>query len=93
MSQWDQDLEQGRRVAFWQRVYLQCLAQLVGAWEGCSSSPASQPLAKQAGEHAAMAVRQLDEWLETTQPAQAPAPGRDPSPSEDDGPDGGYLGS
>ena len=94
-SLWDQDLEQGRRVAFWQRVYLQTLAQLQArpALLAQTAAEFQRALAVEAGEAAAQAVRRLDEWQALqAEPADAAAPPRDAGGEEDDDPDGGYLG-
>lgn len=89
------EVDASRRTVFWQRVYLQTLAQLMA--QGAQLPLLSDPdlTARVAGRHAAQAVRQLDEWRKTVEPpAPNPAPSRDHESDEDeDDSDGGYLGS
>jgi hypothetical protein len=77
---------------FWQRVYLQCLEQVVAEPPPSYSVPRSMAIL--AGEHASEAVREFDAW-ETQQRRASPENRqtvRDPGDAEGDDPDDGYLG-
>lgn len=99
MNEMWSEVEEQRRIGFWQRTYLQTLAQLQASGPpSLLQDPAL--VAREAGKVAAHAVRQLDEWQQqqglgkpAARTAHAGAAGGDGDRSDDEDPDGGYLGS
>lgn len=85
------EVEQERQTVFWQRVYLQTLQQLVADQLAACNALLPKSLARQAGEHASEAVKQLAEFQET-QPQDPPEAGADAGDSPADDSHDQYLG-